>query len=206
MKIIRHKFTETILEILSLYFGEKAESVLVNSELLQYLNIKTKSANRGSKSRAGFANHYAIYVLVEDYIANGFDNGKDYTAYDGAQYSNLFKRQRELPFGGKLQNHAFNNRLNGEFKKYFPQSEHLPILRDTSTNKYWINTNLINVPVSGDVVSIAQPVIQIIDSYIEARSSAFSDFMVQCQALMKISESDTESAMNFIRWTPATTV
>lgn len=55
MKIVRHDFTNTIIEILSKYFGSNAEKVLENSELLQYLNIKTKAAGRGSKSRAGKA-------------------------------------------------------------------------------------------------------------------------------------------------------
>lgn len=199
MKIIRHSFTETIVQVLSAHFGENSEAILANSELLQYLNIKTKAAGRGSKSRAGFANHYAIYVLIEDYIANGFDAGKDYTLYEGAQFSHLFKRQRELPFGSKLQNHALNHRLNEEFKKYFPQSEYLPILRDASTNRYWINTNLINVTTSNESFNIAKPVVEIIESYIAARRSAFSDFMVQCQALMEISEKDANSAMDFIR-------
>ena len=199
MKIVRHDFTNSIIEILSKYFGSNAEKVLENSELLQYLNIKTKAAGRGSKSRAGFANHYAIYVLIEDYIANGFDDGKDYTLYEGAQFSHLFKRQRELPFGSKLQNHALNHRLNEEFKKYFPQSEYLPILRDASTNRYWINTNLIHVVAPEGTFNIAKPIVEVIDSYIAARRSAFSDFMIQCQALMEITDKSTDGAIEFIK-------
>ncbi|MGV2390860.1 MAG UNVERIFIED_CONTAM: hypothetical protein LVR29_29725 [Microcystis novacekii LVE1205-3] len=42
-----------------------------------------------------------------------------YDEYQGAQYMTLFRRQRELPFGDKLQNHALNHRLNQEFNKYF---------------------------------------------------------------------------------------
>ena len=66
MPIVQHEFTKKIIEILNYYFPNQGDKVLKFSELLQYLNIKTKAANRGSKSRAGFANHYAIYVLVED--------------------------------------------------------------------------------------------------------------------------------------------
>ncbi len=97
---------------------------------MQYLNIKTRAANRGSKSRAGLANHYAIYVLVEDYINNEFHLKDGYDEYQGAQYMTLFRRQRELPFGNKLQNHALNHRLNQEFNKYFPTLSYLPIIRD----------------------------------------------------------------------------
>ena len=67
MSIVQHEFTNTIIKIINHYFPDMGNIILSHSELLQYLNIKTKAANRGSKSRAGFANHYAIYVLIEDY-------------------------------------------------------------------------------------------------------------------------------------------
>lgn len=50
MPAVRHDFTKKILEILQSHFGDFAEQLLDNSELLQYLNIKTKAANRSSKS------------------------------------------------------------------------------------------------------------------------------------------------------------
>jgi hypothetical protein len=118
---MKHSFTEAILGVLRKHFGEDAEAILAASPLLQYLNIKTRSANRGSKARGSFANHYALYVLVEDYLAKGFaeDRTGQYKRYEGARFSDLFRRQRELPFGAKLQNHALNSRLNDEFAKYF---------------------------------------------------------------------------------------
>ena len=36
-----------------------------------------------------------------------------------------------------------NHRLNEEFKKYFPMIEQIVIIRDTQTNKYWFNENLL---------------------------------------------------------------
>ena len=57
------------------------------SPLLGYLNHKTKAASRGSKSRGSFGNHYAIYVLVEDYLSQGFGPGGaragTYESYEG---------------------------------------------------------------------------------------------------------------------------
>ena len=100
-------------------YKEDAEQLYSQSHLLQYLVNKTKSANKGAKARGSFANLYAIYVIVEDYIAKGFDKQGDYSKDEGAQFSALFKRQRELPFGAKLQNHALNSRMNEEFFKYF---------------------------------------------------------------------------------------
>lgn len=199
MPAVRHDFTKKILEILKPHFGDLAEQLLDSSELLQYLNIKTKAANRGSKSRAGFANHYAIYVLVEDYINHGFHKKNGYDEYDGAQFTVLFRRQRELPFGSKLQNHALNHRLNEEFKKYFPTSSHLPIIRDVETNRYWINENLLKLSVNKKQFNIAVAVKEIIDAYIEARRHAFDAFMSYCQKMMQIQDQDPGKAIDFIR-------
>src|SRR5438105_780601 len=128
----RHTFTSEIESILARHFGEKAGDVFAASPLLGYLNHKTKSAGRGSKSRGSFANHYALYVLVEDYIKGGFAPGGakagTYESYDGARFTDLLRRQRELPFGRKLQNHALNARLNDEFRKFYPSVEKEPIV------------------------------------------------------------------------------
>ena len=121
--INQHDFSPNIIKILEGYFHKDALEIFQSSALLGYLNHKTKSANRGSKARGAFANHYALYVLVEDYIQKGFaDKGNElpYDKYEGAKFTDLFKRQRELPFGAKLQNHALNSRLNDEFKKFYP--------------------------------------------------------------------------------------
>src|SRR2546422_6596828 len=114
---MEHAFTATIKAALQKNFGAQADELFERSLLLQYLNIKTRSANRGSKSRASFANLYALYVLIEDYIAHGYGDHGDYSQYAGASFSALMNRQRQLPFGSKLQNHALNHRLNEEFKK-----------------------------------------------------------------------------------------
>lgn len=95
LKIPRHAFTENILSVLAKHFGDSAELVFSSSPLLQYLNLKTKSANKGSKARGAFANHYALYVVVEDYIEHGYSDGSastPYSAYEGARFSDLFKR------------------------------------------------------------------------------------------------------------------
>lgn len=195
MSVLRHDFTDKIVNILDINTDGNGETILQSSELIQYLNIKTKAANRGSKSRAGFANHYAIYVLIEDYLNNEFDTTGDYCDYEGAKFSDLFNRQRELPFGSKLQNHALNHRLNEEFKKYFPTCEHLPIIRDAESNKYWFNESLLLV----DNFNLAQSIKEIIEAYIEARQSAFSEFMAYCQEIIDIQDESPEEAISFIK-------
>jgi uncharacterized protein (UPF0335 family) len=198
VSIPRHNFTNEIISIIDHYSENNGNEILDNSEIIQYLNIKSKAANRGSKSRAGFANHYAIYVLIEDYITGEFAENGTYSDYEGAKYSDLFQRQRELPFGKKLQNHALNHRLNEEFKKYFPSCEYLPIIRDSESNRYWINEKLIIIQLESRIINLATPIKKIIDSYIKARQNAFSEFMAYCQEIISIQDESPEKAIQFI--------
>lgn len=195
-----HLFTGKIKEIIQYYYPNKWEDIYEKSFLLQYLNIKTRSANRGSKARSSFANHYALYTLIEDYINKGFiEDDKNYSEYDGAKYSELFKRQRELPFGKKLQNHAFNHRLNQEFKRYFPTTDYMPIIRDVDTKRYWINENLLKIKLSQDrTINIACIIIDIIDAYIEVKISAFENFIQTCEQLSSLSCAEKQRSIDFV--------
>jgi hypothetical protein len=194
---MEHSFTETIRQVLKRHFGSDADDVFTQSQLLQYLNIKTRSADRGSKARSSFANLYALYVLIEDYLRGGFHKKGDYSRYKGAKFSDLFKRQRELPFGSKLQNHALNHRLNEEFKKFFPTSDYTPITRDPTSNRYWINQNLLRPVIGKKTFNLAQPVIDIVDEYIKAKTAAFDAFIQTCENLKKVSKSPSK-AQEFI--------
>ena len=161
---------------------------ILTSMLLQYINLKTVSATRGSKARSSFANLYAIYVLVEDYVEHGFHKKGDYSKYDGAQFSKLFKRQRELPFGSKLQNHGLNDRLNGEFRKFFPQVDAQPILRVVETRRYWINRKLVVLSLGKKTFDIAEAIIEIINAYAKAKQTSFAGFIKTCEQLRDISK------------------
>ncbi|MEN6444903.1 MAG: restriction endonuclease [Candidatus Cloacimonas sp.] len=198
MVYIEYSFTSSIIDVLNRNFPNKAEEVISLSELIQYLNIKTKAANKNSKSRGSFANLYAIYVLVEDYIKKGFHKSGSYNQYQGAQFNSLFKRQRALPFGSRLQNHALNHRLNEEFKKYFPESQFLPILRDIKTNRYWINENLLVIKTTNGNINIAEAVIEIINIYIEVRKKEFKEFMEYCEEIIRIQKEDPGKLVSFV--------
>lgn len=196
--MIQHSFTTTILAILAERFGKDAKAVLEGSPLLQYLNIKTRSASRGSKSRGSFANLYAVYVLVEDYLAQGFDSRGDYGSYQGAVFSALLQRQRELPFGSKLQNHALNHRMNEEFKKYFPTTDYIPILRDPNTNRYWINENLLRVIAGRKTYNIGQAIVDVIDAYVQTKRESFESFIAMCEQLQTFGATDGTKITEFI--------
>jgi hypothetical protein len=67
---MEHLFTQTIKSALNQQFGARAEDLFERSLLLQYINLKTRAANRGSKSRSSFANLYALYEGVRVFDAN----------------------------------------------------------------------------------------------------------------------------------------
>ncbi len=180
-------------------YGEDAETLFSLSHILQYIVHKTKSANKGAKARGSFANLYAIYVIIEDYLDKGFDKSGNYSGYEGAQYSVLLKRQRELPFGAKLQNHALNSRMNEEFFKCFPtQTGMPPIMRDLGTQRYWINENYLKIKVGRRTYNIAKDVINIINHYAEVKQDTFKQFIVQCETLQNIDVEDTAEVTDFI--------
>ena len=195
---MKHSFTAIILNILERYFPDIGESIYNKSDLLQYINIKTKSANHGSKARGSFANLYAIYVIVEDYLTKNFSKKSGYEKYEGAEFTKLFQRQRKLPFGTKLQNHALNNRMNSEFQKYFSNNNYVPILRNFETNRYWINENLLKMTINDNVYNIANVVIKIIDEYIKTKKYAFEKFIKSCMEIQNIKDKSLHEAEKFI--------
>lgn len=191
-------FTANIKSILQKDFGKNTDDIFEKSQLIQYINEKTRSANKGAKARSSFANLYAVYVLIEDYVNKGFIQNHGYSKYEGASFVKLFARQRQLPFGNKLQNHALNNRMNSEFQKYFPSSEFIPILRNHETNHYWINENLLKIKIGAHKFNIAKAVLEIIDEYIRAKQDAFQRFIKSSELLQKLGIGEYEKVEEFV--------
>lgn len=196
---MEHLFTKTILNILEQFVQENAKTVFELSNLMQYLNYKTRSANRGSKSRSSFANLYALYVLIEDYIQHGYYEKGEYSKYKGADFTPLLNRMRQLPFGGKLQNHALNNRVNDEYHKYFHHDPRRPIIRNVESQKYWINESLLKIENGRETVNIAKAVIEIIDAYVETKRSSFEQFIQDCERITALTDHDEQSAICFVK-------
>lgn len=195
---MQHSFTEKIKEVLENNFGEDANEVFEKSELIRYINFKTRSANKGSKARSSFANLYAIYVIIEDYIEKGFNLKVGYSESEGAAFVKLFTRQRELPFGNKLQNHALNNRTNSEFQKYFVGSDYMPIIRNLETNRYWINENLLKITVGDFVYNIATSIIEIVDEYVKTKQDSFQRFIKASEDLQEIGNKEPDKVISFV--------
>jgi hypothetical protein len=196
--MVKHEFTKIIINQIEKDLNVNGEEIIQYAPILEYINIKTRSANRGSKSRGSFANLYAIYVLIEDYIKIVFEEKTNYSEYQGAVFTDLFKRQRELPFGAKLQNHALNHRLNEEYHKYFPTTNEQVILRDIPTSRYWINKNLVTIKYNNKDYDLSKTIKKIIELYINAKRDAFENFIVTCEKLQKMEKQDRETVFNFI--------
>ena len=193
-------FAETMQEIFEKHFGADAGEIREKSLLIQYLNLKTKSAERGSKSRANYANLYAIYVLIEDYVKRDFMESGAYADYEGARYTDLLTRQRQMPFGEKLQNHGLNGRMNDEFRKFFPNDNPNPILRRVEDKRYWINeTYLLITAADGTRFNIAQALLDIIAAYSVEKRRAFTEFLRACQAMQSLQTESLEEAQRFIK-------
>ena len=195
---MENTFTNNIRSILLKNFGDTSVTIFEKSQLIQYINEKTRSANKGSKSRSSFANLYAIYVIIEDYLANGFNKTDGYPKYEGSLFNKLSKRFKKLPFGRKLQNHALNNRMNAEFQKYFPSTDFIPILRNLETNRYWINENLLKVKVENEEFNLAEAIIEIIDEYSKTKQDSFQRFVKSCEELQVIGKTSPESVESFV--------
>jgi hypothetical protein len=192
---MEHIFTQNIKQVLQSHFGEISEDIFNNSYLLRYINLKTRSANKGSKSRGSFHPLAVLYVLIEDYIAKGFNTNDNYKNYEGATFTNIKSRATELPFCKKIQNHSFNNRVNSEFEKFFEEEiEFIPIIRNLETKKYWINENLLIVKKQ----NIANAVIEVINSYFTIKQEAFMEFIIACKELQKFEEDKTKNIEDFI--------
>ena len=196
---MEHSFTQNILNILTSQFNQQfANAIFSQSALLQYINLKTKSANKGSKSRGSFANLYAIFVLLEDYVKQQYHLKEGYAKYEGVQFNKLLSRQRELPFGEKLQNHALNHRLNEEFKKFFPLISQIPILRDNETNRYWFNEGLLKIKIENTVYNLAPSVLLIIEQYTQVKRESFERFLEDCNNIASLFEGNGDSINAFI--------
>jgi len=193
---MEHTFTLKIKEILEKYFGDESEDIFEKSTLMKYINFKTLSVNRGSKSRSCFNVLYSIYTLIEDYLAKNYDTRDDYSIYQGARFTDLWNRAKSLPFGDKIQNHYFNNRTNHEFKNY--DDTHIPILHDTKTKRYWINEHLLKINVGKNIFNISKAIIEIIDEYSNAKHISFDLFISSCKELKKIEKTSPKDVEEFI--------
>lgn len=202
-KKIVEKYIE---EILYKNYGNSWEDVYKQSELIQYLNLKSSAIHGDSNSRRSLANWYAIYAILTFYKDQNFiDNKSTYQNFEGFKYTPLFDFTRKQYGGEKLQNHGFNSRVNSEFinKISKDKNKNLIIINE---GKYLIHPDYLYVNFNGKEIDITLVVLDIIRNYqnilyekdnkfaISLKNiENFTDYEDQKEALIKFLDSDTEA-------------
>lgn len=180
------KITETFVkDILKKEFPENFQTIYDSSLLLQYLDKKMKAVHGNSKTRRSLANIYAIYSILHFYQNDFYNEPDKYRDFGGYDYMRLFNYYRSLYGGSKLQNHALNSRVNGEFRNKFPTISNDLIIIDNG--KYLLHIDYLYVGTQ-DISKVA---VNIIEQYIDlliTKDHALIQILLQMQALSDYSE------------------
>lgn len=150
-----------IYEILKDEYPDNFQKIYNSSPLLQYLDRKMKAVHGNCKTRRSLANIYAIYSILYFYQNDFYEMKEKYRHFEGYDYMKLFHFYRSLYGGSKLQNHALNSRVNGEFhNKFKDQANDLIIINH---GKYLIHIDYIYV----EGYDISKTVCRIIEKYVQ---------------------------------------
>lgn len=156
------KITEDFIEeILIKDYPKDYQKVFDNSLLLQYLDKKMKAVHGDSKTRRSLANIYAIYSILYFYQDDFYNQPDKYREFGGYDYMRLFNFYRGLYGGSKLQNHALNSRVNGEFRNKFPNTSNDLIVIDNG--KYLLHIDYMYV----DNKDISKTCCKVIEKYVD---------------------------------------
>lgn len=175
------KITEDFIkDILSEDYPKEYQQVYDNSLLLQYLDKKMKAVHGNSKTRRSLANIYAIYSILYFYQSDFYNQPEKYRQFGGYDYMRLFNYYRGLYGGSKLQNHALNSRVNGEFKNKFPDIANDLIIIDNG--KYLLHIDYLYV----NKHDISKTCCRVIEKYVEllmAKDHALINILQKMEAL-----------------------
>lgn len=98
-----------------------------------------------------------MHFYEEDF----YNKPDEYRQFDGYDYMRLFNYYRGLYGGSKLQNHALNSRVNGEFKNKFPFVKSNLII--VNNGKYLLHIDYLYV----ETIDISKACCRVIEKYIE---------------------------------------
>ncbi len=181
------QFIEIILKKM---YGDAWLDIFENSPLLKYLDAKMGAIEGDSKTRRSLANIYAIYSITKHYEPEFYQQKEEYKVFEGYDYTKLFMFYRTLYGGEKLQNHALNSRVNGEFDNKFP--EHQKPLIIVSEGKYALHIDYLYV---GDI-DISPVVNTIVEQYMALLIEKDAHLIAEIQKLLKLN--NTEQKKNKI--------
>lgn len=176
---------EFVKEILKEEHPYNFQHIYDSSLLLQYLDKKMKAVHGNSKTRRSLANIYAIYSILHFYQVDFYNQPDEYRNFGGYDYMRLFNYYRGLYGGSKLQNHALNSRVNGEFKNKFPSITNDLIIIDNG--KYLLHIDYLYV----EHTDISKTAVKVIEKYVElliSKDHALIQILQQMQTLTDYSE------------------
>lgn len=170
------------------YGEENALSVYEKSPLIRYLDKKMGAIHGDSKTRRSLANIYAIYSILYYYVDDFYQDKEKYKQFLGYDYTKLFVFYRKLYGGSKLQNHALNSRVNGEFRnKISGASKDLIIIND---GKYALHIDFLYV----DDIDISKVCKEIIEKYISLLIDKDNGLVAILEELRLAKNSDDKKA------------
>ena len=156
------KITEEFIEgVLKEDYPDEYQKVYDNSLLLQYFSKKMKAIHGDSKARRSLANIYAVYAILHFYQLEFYMKPDEYRLFMGYEYSCLLRFCRQLYGGSKLQNHALNSRVNGEFHNKFKSAKNDLII--ANNGKYLLHIEYLYV----DGKDISKTCCRLVEKYIE---------------------------------------
>ena len=150
-----------VADILKKEYPTDYQLVYEESPLLQYLDKKMKAVHGNSKTRRSLANIYAIYSILYFYQSDFYEKKSEYRRFEGYDYMRLFNFYRSLYGGNKLQNHALNSSVNGEFHNKIKDATNDLII--VNNGKYLIHIDYIYV----NEHDISKAACHIIEGYVE---------------------------------------
>lgn len=150
------KMENFVQEILEKHFPGQSQEIYGESLLIQYLDKKSGAIHGTAKTRRSLANYYAIYSILNFYVGEFFNHPDKYRKFEGYEYTKLFAFYRRLYGGSKLQNHALNSRVNGEFRNKTHADKDLIIIND---GKYALHIDYLYV-CSRDISRAAKEIIE----------------------------------------------
>lgn len=174
-----------VRNILQEDFPKEYRIIYDNSLLLQYLDKKMKAVHGDCKTRRSLANIYAIYSILYYYQNDFYNNPDEYRKFSGYDYTRLFSYYRSLYGGEKLQNHALNSRVNGEFRNKFPNITNDLII--INNGKYLLHIDYLYVK----DYDISKTCCKVIKKYIDllmAKDYALIQVLQQMKALTDYTE------------------
>lgn len=167
-----------IQDILKEDYKNNFQLIFDSSALIKYLDSKMGAIYGNSKSRRSLANIYAIYSILHFYVEEYYNNKDKYKKFTGYQYTKLFEFCRTLYGGSRLQNHAFNSRVNGEFKNKIAEQDLIII----DNGKYALHIDYLYV----NDKDISKTAIKIIEKYIELLQQKDTSILVDLEELKKL--------------------